>query len=81
MGKKSLVDAPLLPVDERHGVDALGVSLPAEQSALEELVQELVRVALRTHVDTQESRSKKEVNNRSTPKNKNKNSVSVCLFY
>lgn len=70
MGKKSLMDAPLLPATERQGVDALGVSLPAEQSALEELFQELVRVALRTHVDTQESSSKKQVNNRSTHKNK-----------
>lgn len=73
MGKKSLMDAPLLPAAERQDIDALGVSLPAEQSALEELFQELVRLALRTHVDRQESRSKKQVNNRSTRKNKNKN--------
>lgn len=62
MGKKSLVDAPLLPSAERQGLHELEVSLPAEQSALAELFQELVRVALRTHVDTQESRSNKQVN-------------------
>lgn len=79
MGKKSLMDAPLLPAAEGQDIDALGVSLPAEQSALEELFQELVRVALRTHVDTQESRSKKQVNNRSMRKNKNKNKKSVLM--
>lgn len=62
MGKKSLVDAPLLPSAERQGLDELEVSMPAEQSALAELFQELVQVALRTQVDTQEGRSEKQVN-------------------
>ncbi|XP_075902897.1 neuromedin Bb [Nelusetta ayraudi] len=60
MGKKSLMDGPLLPTAERQGLDELEVSMPAKQSALAELFQELVRVALRTQVDTQEGRSKKQ---------------------
>lgn len=62
MGKKSLVDAAMLPSAERQGLDELEVSVPAQQSALDELFQELVRVALRAHVETQESRSNKQVN-------------------
>ncbi|XP_019935444.2 neuromedin Bb [Paralichthys olivaceus] len=58
MGKKSVVDAPLMPSAE--GRDALEVSLPGEQSALEELFQEFLRVAIQTQVDTQESRSKNQ---------------------
>ncbi|XP_070824506.1 neuromedin Bb [Chaetodon trifascialis] len=60
MGKKSVMDAPLLPAGEGHGVDALEVTLPAEESALGELFQEFLRVALQAQVDTQESRSKNQ---------------------
>lgn len=61
MGKKSVMDTPLLPSAEGQGVDALEVTLPAEQSALGELFQEFLRVALQAQVDTQESRSKNQV--------------------
>ena len=61
MGKKSVMDAPLLPSAEGQGVDGLEVALPAEQSALVELFQEFLRVAMQAQVDTQESRSKNQV--------------------
>ncbi|XP_041846539.1 neuromedin Bb [Melanotaenia boesemani] len=60
MGKKSVMDTPLLPSPEEQVVDALEVSLPAEQTALGELFQEFVRVALQTQVDAQASRSKNQ---------------------
>ncbi|XP_035015559.2 neuromedin Bb [Hippoglossus stenolepis] len=60
MGKKSVMDAPLMPSAEGQGQDALEVSFPGEQSAIEELFQEFLRVALQTQVDTQESRSKNQ---------------------
>ncbi|XP_028258229.1 neuromedin Bb [Parambassis ranga] len=60
MGKKSVMDTPLLPSDEDQGVDALEVNLPAEQSALGELFQQFLRVVLQAQVDTQENRSKNQ---------------------
>lgn len=65
MGKKSVMDSPLLPSDEGQGVDAMEVTLP-EQRALGELFQEFLRLALRAQVDTQESRSKSQVSTTST---------------
>lgn len=61
MGKKSVMDPPMLPSAEERGVEALEVALPAEQSALGELFQEFLRVALQAQLDTQESRSKNQV--------------------
>ncbi|KAM6942978.1 neuromedin Bb isoform 1-T2 [Xenentodon cancila] len=58
MGKKSVVDTPLLPSQEDQGMDTVGVRGPPEQTALRELFQEFLRVALQAQVDTQESRSK-----------------------
>ncbi|XP_031702611.1 neuromedin Bb [Anarrhichthys ocellatus] len=60
MGKKSVMDTPLLPPAQGQGVDALEVSLPVEQSALVELFHEFLRVALQAQVDTQESRTKNQ---------------------
>ncbi|XP_008276782.1 neuromedin Bb [Stegastes partitus] len=60
MGKKSVMDTPLLPSAEDQGVGALEVTVPAEQNALGELFQEFLRVALQAQVDTQESRSKNQ---------------------
>ncbi|KAM7406352.1 hypothetical protein PAMP_000734 [Pampus punctatissimus] len=60
MGKKSVMDTPLLPSAEGQGSDTLEVTLPAEQNALGELFQEFLRVALQAQVDTQESRSKNQ---------------------
>uniref|UniRef100_A0A8C6V208 Neuromedin Bb n=1 Tax=Neogobius melanostomus TaxID=47308 RepID=A0A8C6V208_9GOBI len=58
MGKKSVVDARLLPASESQSMDALEMSLPAEQSALVELFQEFLRMALDTQIETEESQSK-----------------------
>ncbi|KAA8595436.1 neuromedin Bb [Etheostoma spectabile] len=56
MGKKSVMDTPMLPSAEGQGADALQDT--AGQSALVELFQELLRVALQAQVDTLESRTK-----------------------
>lgn len=61
MGKKSVMDTPLLPSAEGQGADALDVTLPAEHGALGELFQEFLRMALQAQVDTQASRSKNQV--------------------
>lgn len=61
MGKKSVMESPLLPSPEERAVDALEVSLPAGQSSLRELFQEFLRVALKAQVDTDESRLKNQV--------------------
>ncbi|KAL3065239.1 neuromedin Bb [Trematomus bernacchii] len=58
MGKKSVMDPPLLPSVERQGVDALEVSLPAEQSTLTELFHQFLRVAVQEQVDTKERSTK-----------------------
>ncbi|XP_068597978.1 neuromedin Bb [Brachionichthys hirsutus] len=56
MGKKSVMDDPLLPSAEGQDGDALEVNAPSEQSALVELIQEFVRGALQAQEDTQERR-------------------------
>ncbi|XP_034731643.1 neuromedin Bb [Etheostoma cragini] len=56
MGKKSVMDTPMLPSAEGQGADALQDT--AGQSALVELFQELLRVALQAQLDTLESRTK-----------------------
>ena len=61
MGKKSVMDPPLLPSVERQGVDALEVSLPAEQSTLTELFHQFLRVAVQEQVDTKERSTKDPV--------------------
>lgn len=61
MGKKSVMDAPLLPSSEGQSVNSLEVAVPAEESALGELFQEFLRVALRAQVDAAEIRSKNQV--------------------
>ncbi|KAF7212236.1 neuromedin Bb [Nothobranchius furzeri] len=58
MGKKSVMDSPLLSPPEEQGLGSLEVSLPADQSSLGELFHEFLRVALQAQVDTRESRSK-----------------------
>uniref|UniRef100_A0A1A8QG28 Neuromedin Bb n=1 Tax=Nothobranchius rachovii TaxID=451742 RepID=A0A1A8QG28_9TELE len=57
MGKKSVMDSPLLSPPEEQGLGSLEVSLPADQSSLGELFHEFLRVALQAQVDTRESRS------------------------
>lgn len=56
MGKKSVVDTPLLP-----SAQAADAPEPAAQNAPGELFQEFLRVALRAQMDTRESRSKNQV--------------------
>lgn len=64
MGKKSVVDTPLLP--SAQAADA--PEEPAAQSAPGELFQEFLRLALQAQLDTRNSRSKIQVRFRlSTP--------------
>lgn len=56
MGKKSVVDTPLLP-----SAQAADAPEPAAQIEPGELFQEFLRVALRAQLDTRESRSKDQV--------------------
>ncbi|XP_017274175.1 neuromedin Bb [Kryptolebias marmoratus] len=58
MGKKSVMDAPLLPSAEDQGRESVEVSLPAEQNSLWKLFQHFLRVAMQAQVDMHESRSK-----------------------
>uniref|UniRef100_A0A3B5LWU3 Neuromedin Bb n=1 Tax=Xiphophorus couchianus TaxID=32473 RepID=A0A3B5LWU3_9TELE len=51
MGKKSVMDTPLLRSPEDQGVNAVEVSLPAEQTSL---FQEFLRLALKAQMDTEE---------------------------
>ncbi|XP_029354776.1 neuromedin Bb [Echeneis naucrates] len=60
MGKKSVMEPPLLPSAEGQGADPLEVTLPGEQRVLQELFQEFLRVALQAQADPQESLSKKQ---------------------
>ncbi|PWA29179.1 hypothetical protein CCH79_00006170 [Gambusia affinis] len=55
MGKKSVMDTPLLRSPEDQGVNPVELSFPAEQTSL---VQEFLRVALKAQMDTEESRLK-----------------------
>lgn len=66
MGKKSVMDTPLLPSSEDQGVNEVEISLPARQSSLGDLFQEFLRVALKAQVDTDESRLKNQVRERRT---------------
>lgn len=58
MGKKSVMDTPLLRSPEDQGVNPVELSFPAEQTSL---VQEFLRVALKAQMDTEESRLKDQV--------------------
>ncbi|XP_056464495.1 neuromedin Bb [Gadus chalcogrammus] len=60
MGKKSVMDKPLLSPADGQGVDALQVALGPEQDDLGNIFQEVLRVALQAQIDTQETRSKKQ---------------------
>lgn len=77
MGKKSVVDTPLLP--SAQAADAQ--EEPAAQSSPGELFQEFLRVALRAKLDTQDTRSKNEVSLRPvTPGRAGKGEVKVDLL-
>ncbi|XP_028298845.1 neuromedin Bb [Gouania willdenowi] len=53
MGKKSVMEAPLLPSSEDQSVDALQLPVAAYQSALGELFHDFLRVALQTQLEDQ----------------------------
>ncbi|XP_054627622.1 neuromedin Bb [Dunckerocampus dactyliophorus] len=57
MGKKSVMDNPLLPA-EGQGEGGVEVALPGGHGSLSELFQDFLRVAMQTQVDSQESRLK-----------------------
>lgn len=59
MGKKSVLDTPLLPSVEGQG--AQEGNLSEERSALAELFRDFVQVAMETQEDTHESSSKNPV--------------------
>ncbi|KAJ3593441.1 hypothetical protein NHX12_005776 [Muraenolepis orangiensis] len=61
MGKKSVMDSPLLSPADDQAVDALQEALGPEQNHLGQLFQEVLRVALQAQIrDTQETRSKNQ---------------------
>lgn len=68
MGKKSVMDNPMLPSPNGQGVDALEVAMSPERNGLGDLFQEVLRVALQAQVDTEESRSKNQVRLVNVPK-------------
>lgn len=70
MGKKSVMDTPLLRSPEDQGVNSVEVSLPAEQTSL---FQEFLRLALKAQMDTEESRLKDQV--------RTEDSVFATFFY
>ena len=71
MGKKSVMDKPLLSPADGPGVDALQSALQGpEPDDLGNIFQEVLRVALQAQVDTQDS--KKQVRGRTRV-------LSMCL--
>ncbi|XP_061819531.2 neuromedin Bb [Nerophis lumbriciformis] len=58
MGKKSVMDTPLLSSAEDQGEGAVEVSLPGAHSSLGKLFQDFLRVAMQTQLDLQDSRLK-----------------------
>ncbi|XP_077374805.1 neuromedin Bb [Festucalex cinctus] len=60
MGKKSVMESPLLSSTEAEGVGDLEVSRPQGRSDLSELFQEFLRMQAQAHVDSQESRLKSQ---------------------
>ncbi|CAL8350314.1 unnamed protein product [Merluccius merluccius] len=63
MGKKSVMDNPLLSSADGQGVGALQAALQGPERSgdlVGDLVQEVLRVALQAQVDTQETRSKNQ---------------------
>ncbi|XP_061671306.1 neuromedin Bb [Syngnathoides biaculeatus] len=58
MGKKSVVDTPLLSSSEDQGVGGLEVSQPQGPNSLSEIFQDFLRVAMQAQIESQESRLK-----------------------
>ncbi|XP_077420416.1 neuromedin Bb [Vanacampus margaritifer] len=60
MGKKSVMETPLLSSTEDERVRDLEVSRPQGRSDISELFQDFVRVVMQAQVDSQESRLKSQ---------------------
>ncbi|XP_067258040.1 neuromedin Bb [Chanodichthys erythropterus] len=58
MGKKSVVDSERLPSEEDSTMKAIEAALSRQQVEPEDLYQEMLKIALQTHLDSQEIRPK-----------------------
>lgn len=56
MGKKSVVDSKHLPTEDESTMKAVEAALNARQVEPEDVFQEMLRVALQTHLDTRHNR-------------------------
>ncbi|NP_001122228.1 neuromedin Bb precursor [Danio rerio] len=56
MGKKSVVDSKHLPTEDESTMTAVEAALNARQVEPEDVFQEMLRVALQTHLDTRHIR-------------------------
>lgn len=58
MGKKSVVDSERLPSEEDSTMKAIEAALIRQQVEPADLYQEMLKIALQTHLDSQEIRPK-----------------------
>ncbi|XP_016318936.1 neuromedin-B-like [Sinocyclocheilus anshuiensis] len=58
MGKKSVVDSEQLPTEDDSTMKAIEAALNPQQVEPADLYQEMLRIALQTHLDSQEIRPK-----------------------
>ncbi|XP_018948407.1 neuromedin Bb [Cyprinus carpio] len=58
MGKKSVVDSERLPTEDDSTMRAIEAALNPQQVEPADLYQEMLRIALQTHLDSQEIRPK-----------------------
>lgn len=58
MGKKSIEDSQLLPMEEAAAMKAIEVALNPQQIEPMDLYNEIQKIALQTHIDSQEIRHK-----------------------
>lgn len=58
MGKKSVVDSEQLPSEDDSTMKAIEAALNPLQFEPADLYQEMLRIALQTHLDSQEIRAK-----------------------
>ncbi|XP_016409655.1 neuromedin-B-like [Sinocyclocheilus rhinocerous] len=58
MGKKSVVDSEHLPTEDDSTMKAIEAALNPQQVEPADLYQEMLRIALQTHLDSQEIRPK-----------------------
>ncbi|XP_016421615.1 neuromedin-B-like [Sinocyclocheilus rhinocerous] len=58
MGKKSVVDSEQLPTEDDSTMKAIEAALNPQQVEPADLYQEMLRIAIQTHLDSQEIRPK-----------------------